>query len=261
MRREVLRGVPVPVGEAVRRFEEAFREQGRAEVTGEEPPGRGRARLVTLREQAARIAARQGEAALLRLREDTVDRYRALWRRRARGEAVRAEQLAELVGAFGVMLERYGLTRRGRLLAPPVVVYTLYRARWNALAGRPLTWRLSTLERAAYHGWLAYHGRGAAPALRLRALRAFARLRHVPWPPVDAVTSDAVATRGARDVQRARVALLFDAGRPEDALALTSGLLRYRRDVGLRNAALWIAEHIEGRERAARRPAPGGAAR
>ncbi len=247
-----------PEGEAVRRFEAAFREQGRAEAVGREAPGRGRMRLAELRRFAERIVDRHGERALLRLREAAVDRYAALWHRHARGEPVSREELAALVGAFGRMLSRYGLTRGDELLAPAALVRILYRARWNALAGRPLTWGLSEAERAAYHGWLAFHGRGADPELRLRALRAFARLRGVPWPGGGAVGVDAVASRIARDVQRARVALLTEAGREEEALALAHGLLLLRRDVALRDAAAWLEERVAARSRAARRPAPSG---
>ncbi len=255
-RRASLRGV-VPEDATSRRLRDALLEQGRAEAAGGEPRGRATERLARIRDLAEALVEAHGEQALLALREDFLARYEALWAAQQRGQRPDPEQVAGQVGAFGRMLERYGLVRDGSLVAPRFVVRALYRARFHALVGRPLTWEMSRWERQAYYGWLAFHADAADPAMRLDALRAFATAAELPWPEAGHLDEAVAADARARDVLRARVALLASADRGEEALALGHAMLAVRPDLRLRNGLLALQQGLEARQRATRLPAPG----
>ena len=258
-RRGSLRGA-LPDDAMSRELREALLEQGRAEAAGGEPRGRATARLARIRELAGALVRDHGEQGLLALREDFLASYEALWDAQQRGQRPDPQRVAGQVGAFGRMLERYGLVREGSLVAPRFVVRVLYRARFHALVGRPLTWEMSRWERQAYYGWLAFHAEAADPSMRLDALRAFAEAAGLPWPDAERLDEAAVADARSRDVLRARVALLAAADRAEEALALGHAVLARWPDLRLRNGLLGLQQGLGARQRATRQPAPGGEA-
>lgn len=82
----------------------------------------------------------------------------------------------EVLGRFPSELERYGVLREGKLIAPLFIATTLYKARWNAICARPLTEGFTAVETRSYRGWLAMHAEAAPPPARAAAARALGNL-------------------------------------------------------------------------------------
>lgn len=152
------------------KMRELFLEQGRAEWSGEAEE-LTEARRRTLASLAEELEAEHGGRALSAMRAEAVERLEAAFE----SELDEQERRGRL-GSYPRMLERYGLTREGRWLAPPFVVRTLYKARWNAIFGRPFTEGFDRAEGLAYYGWLALHASKADLNLRADALQAYAEL-------------------------------------------------------------------------------------
>ncbi|MFW6051419.1 MAG: hypothetical protein ACODAU_09605 [Myxococcota bacterium] len=207
-----------PRSEAVLALRRLVTEQGAAEVGPGEPAGSVDRRRAALRRAADRILRDHGVRALLATRAAAVERLGPALSGREDDEA-----RAGLLGSFPRMLDRYALRVRGARIAPFFVVRTLFKARWNALVGRSLTWELVPVERLAYFGWLALHAHGADPALRLDALERFA------------------AEGGAR-VDEARAVLALAAGRRVEAARAMEDALAAHGGLRLRNHALALLE-------------------
>ncbi len=143
--------------------------QGLAEVGTGETPNDARERFVRLGNAALGVERAHGEAGVLALRARAVADFERVLATRARGEA-----RDRVVGSFPRTVERYGVTRAGRLRAPRFVLRTLYKARWNSVCQLAATWQLAPVERRAFHGWLALGADTAAPAERAAALDAYA---------------------------------------------------------------------------------------
>jgi antitoxin (DNA-binding transcriptional repressor) of toxin-antitoxin stability system len=189
-----------PESELVDRIRSGVEAQGRAEVSEGEPTAAYEQRLAEVRAAARALVEAEGEESLDALRAEALRELpRAL-----SGELSRDEEAARL-GSFPRMLERYGATRDGEVVAPAPVVRALFAARWDAIVRGDPTARLSPVERQAYWGWLALGDRPVPAELRLRALRE--TLRAGGWGAREAA---AIAAReaGQRAEAEARYAEL-----------------------------------------------------
>jgi hypothetical protein len=143
--------------------------QGLAEVGTGETPEEARERFTKLANAALGVERAHGEAGVLALRAKAVLDFEHVLATRARGEA-----RDRVLGSFPRTVERYDVTRAGRLRAPRFVLRTLYKSRWNAVCQLAATWQLTPVELRAFHGWLALGAESAAPAQRVAALEAYA---------------------------------------------------------------------------------------
>jgi hypothetical protein len=105
---------------------------------------------------------------------------------RALTSGTTGEDVDGLLGGFEAFLDRYSARRDGRLSAPPLVVRSLFKARWNAVHGLPPTTGLAPLELHAYWGWLALEATEVDPARRLDALGQYHRVADHPVPEAEA---------------------------------------------------------------------------
>lgn len=207
-----------PADEERRRM---YHEVNVAEHEGHDPPARASARRQALRASLAALIAEQGEEAVDRVRA----RDLSLLEPALRGELAEGDRIAEL-GGFVSMMERYGMVRGGRRVAPAFVVRTAFAARWNAMHERELTDGFSEIERRAYWGWLATHGESAPVERRLLALDEYA---------------EAGGTRAAE----MRAVVAYDEGRLDDACAAFQEAYEASPTFRLRNHALLCAEPDE----------------
>lgn len=167
-----------------------------------------------------------------RLRASLVERhgegvFEAL-RARARVRFVDADPMRALaspsrfpeLGTFAAGLERWGVVRDGRLVAPVLVLHALHAARWNVVARLPRTSGLSRDELVAYHGWLALHAPDVPAELRASAAREY---------------TERISRRSAQEVAGT---LAFATGDPETAAVTLRAAAEGSRDLRLRNLAL-----------------------
>ena len=80
------------------------------------------------------------------------------------------EQTHHVLGVFPKLLEDNRVTREGEVVAPHFVVRTIYKARYNLLAGLDRAHGFSPIEQQAYFGWLAFHAQSQPLSRRLQAL-------------------------------------------------------------------------------------------
>lgn len=170
-----------------------YRESNVAEHEAADAPDRARARQEALEASLRAIVTEHGEQAVEALRARDVARAESA----LRGELAAGDRLAEL-GGFTRVMQRYGMARGDRQIAPRFVVRAALEARWNAMHGRPLTEGFAPVEEQAYWGWLATRGEGAPPGMRLEAVERYA------------------AAGGAR-ADEIRGVLLYDEGRVGEA--------------------------------------------
>ena len=85
-------------------------------------------------------------------------------------EGKRAKQV---IGAFNSLLERERASMDGYLVAPRFVVRTLYKARWNILAGLAPDHAFERIERRAFYGWQALHSETEPLPKRMAALHEY----------------------------------------------------------------------------------------
>lgn len=208
----------VPKSEAVLSLMQLVADQGTAEAGPGEAPGSFEARMAKLHAAVARVRRDDGNRALAAMRAHAAERLRPA----LDGEMTASERDA-LIGSFPEMLERYGLVVEGETVAPPFVVRTLFKARWNALVGLPPTSGLWRVERRAYWGWLALHASNANPDMRLDALTRYAR-------------------SGGTRIDEARAVLEYRAGRVAEAAELMARAARERGGLRLRNEALALLQ-------------------
>jgi hypothetical protein len=210
------RAAAVPRSEAVLTLERLIGAQNLAEVGPGEPAGAFDARRRSLHRAAARVHEDHGDGALDAMRaRDTIALGDAL-----EGGMDPQERRAHL-GSFPRMMDRYGLRVGARSVAPPFVVRTLFKARWNALIGLEPTVGFEPVERLAYWGWLALHAEGAPLALREGAL-------------------DGYAAAGGGRLEEARAALALRAGRLAPAAQWMVQAHRSEGGPRLRNHSLWL---------------------
>jgi hypothetical protein len=158
-----------PTDEVARRLEELVEAQALAEVGSGETPDEARDRLTHLANAAVAVERAHGERGVVALRAKSVADFERVVRTHARGE-----ERDRVLGSFPRTVERYDVTKRGRLRAPRFVLRTLYKARWNAVCQLVATWQLAPVELRAFHGWLALGADSAALADRAAALESYA---------------------------------------------------------------------------------------
>lgn len=158
-----------PTDDASDRLRALIREQGRAEVAEGESEESFAARREAVASVAAEVAEAGGVDAIAALRAEAV-----LGLDGALGGRLAREEEEEVLGSFPRMLDRYGAQADGVQVAPPLVIRSLFAARWNAIAGRALTEGFSDAELAAYWGWLALGPNDAPAQMRADALAAYA---------------------------------------------------------------------------------------
>lgn len=141
-----------PRSAAAQAFEKLLDEQGRIETLGRESSDRYAARRAALVESYRTLAREVGETTALRLRAKAVERLEDALDLRIDTTHARA-----VIGAFNSVLDRESASRDGYLVAPRFVVRTLYKARWNILAGLPPEYAFERIERRAFFGWQALH--------------------------------------------------------------------------------------------------------
>ncbi len=145
-----------------------YLEHGLAEVQRNDFPEQASQRAASLREIAVRMAE-QGDALPAARAGDVARLMPAL---RGEGGSSDEERASEL-GAFPVMLERYGAVVGGHRVASELVLRAMFHARWNAIHGLAPTDGMSPIARRAYFGWLAVEGGSAPLGMRLEALDAY----------------------------------------------------------------------------------------
>lgn len=144
--------------------------QGQAEVTPGETPADAMQRESNLRAVVNDVRASSGESGLKALRASAVQELLAVFERHE--DDLETDRV---LGSFPRILERYGLTVDGRLVAPIFVVRTLYKARWNSICRLEPTYALTNVEKRAFYGWLALAAHGAPPRERAVALTNYQR--------------------------------------------------------------------------------------
>lgn len=181
-----------PRGDLATRLQTLYEQQGQAEVVGDDETA-AQSREASLRTLVAELRASGGDRAVAALRAHAMSEL----------EPALAGRLApakrdSVLGSFPRMLERYGLARAGRVVAPAFVVRTLFKARWNAVHRLAPTDGFARVELRAYHGWLALRAESAPIAARIEAATAY-------------------GNAGGERADEARGVLLFRAGRAEEA--------------------------------------------
>lgn len=163
--RELATGAPT--GEEAETLMALFREHGAAEADAGEPRAVRLDREDRFNRALARFTEIHGADGLSALRAKACEGLASALDGGLDDETERAT-----LGAFPRLLEQYGLSRNGEVTAPPFVVRTLYKARWNSIHDLPLTDGFEDGEARAYWGWLAVEGI-APPSLRLDAVERF----------------------------------------------------------------------------------------
>lgn len=200
-----------PRDEGARRLQELIEAQALAEVGSGETPDEARARLTRLANAVVAVERAHGQSAVVALRAKSVADFERVLRTRARGE-----ERDRVFGSFPRAVERYDVTKRGRLHAPRFVLRTLWKARWNSVCQLAPTWRFAPVELRAFHGWLALGAESAALMDRAAALSAYA------------------AAGGVR-ANEARAGLAWRAGDGARAEELYGEVLTQTRSLRIRN--------------------------
>lgn len=196
-------------------------ETNHAEIEASDSPEVVARRTAELQHLVAERAS-SGADAVAAIRARDVQRMLAA----LRGET--DDDRAGELGIFPETLERYGAVAHGVRVAPEIVIRAMFMARWNAIAGLPLTDGLSPVALRAYHGWLAMEGGSASLALRQAGLDHFAEV-------------------GGWRVLEGRGVLAFEAGDFAEAQADFEQAYERVGTVRLRNHALAAAErHADG---------------
>lgn len=168
--------------------------QNEAETHPLDSPDEFRERVARIRETAFAVHTAHGDHGLVQLRAVALAELESV----AGHADVPEERRDRILGSFPDVLEHYGVTRRGVLVAPRFVMRTLYKARWNALLQLEPAWQLAPVERRAFHGWLALCAPEVAPADRMGALGGYAAAGGTR-----AVEAGAIIAWQAADFQRA----------------------------------------------------------
>lgn len=165
-------------------------EQGLAEL------GQGRAPVEWEKQKAMRLKVlrdAQRTGMLDVARDQAVGALFSVWQGKGPDE-----RQQELLGTFEKNLDRYQLRLHEKIPTTQFVVRTLYKARWNAIVGLPLTEGFSPFELRAYWGWLGLHSDRIGASIRDIALERY-------------------AATGGDNVAEARAVLAFGDGHTADA--------------------------------------------
>jgi hypothetical protein len=144
-------------------------EQGEAEREIVETVDKKTWRQGRIRDAVAAFRRAEGDGALLAMRARAVERMQ-----QALDLRLPPEQIQGVLGGFPTILREVLASRDGVILAPALVVRTLYKARWNVIMGLPPLHALERPERRAYNGWFGLHVVNGPPLARLDVLKAYA---------------------------------------------------------------------------------------
>lgn len=159
-----------PSSAAAHAFEKLLDEQGQAETLGSEGSESYASRRAALIQSYKTLVGEAGEAATLRLRAKAVERLEDALELR-----VDTTHARPIIGAFNSVLQRENASRDGYLVAPRFVVRTLYKARWNILAGLAPDHAFERVERRAFYGWQALHSDDVPLEKRVAALHEYGK--------------------------------------------------------------------------------------
>jgi hypothetical protein len=212
-----------PSNEAASRLLEIYRAIGRAQRASDTmTEGEANDAAFEMRRAVDELGA--DSEAFLALRASVVERLSDALTGR-----LSAEERQAIVGDFEVTLDRFGLRRGRRLVAPMIVVRTLFKARFDNVVHVETTHHFEPVELLAYWGWLALEAEGIDPQRRIAA------------------AAEYEAVGGARAAE-ARAALLLMSGDLRasdayDALDPARSHLRWRNEA---LAALAVEAEDEG---------------
>lgn len=160
-----------PDAEEARTLRSLFLDHGRAEADPPYDAVEYDERQAAIHRATAALIEKYGPVAFEAMRASAVEDFTNVL-----GDGTREPQGDYEVGVVGGMreiLNRYGAMHQGSVVAPPLTVRALYKARWNAVHRRPFVEGFSEIELQAYWGWLALHGWGRPLDKREDALVAF----------------------------------------------------------------------------------------
>lgn len=160
-----------PDSEEARALRTLFLDHGRAEAN---PPYESRdydRRQAAIHRATEALIEEHGAQAFEAMRVSAVEEFMRVFDE-APAE-VRNETQQGVIGGFAEVLEQYGAVLEGQLVAPPLTIRALYKARWNSIHRRNFVEGFSRIELQAYWGWLALHGWGKPLEQREAALLAF----------------------------------------------------------------------------------------
>ncbi len=143
-------------------------EQGEAEREITETVDKQTWRKGRIRDAVAAFRRAEGDAALLAMRARAVERMQ-----QALDLKLPSEQVQGVLGGFPTILRETLASRDGVILAPSLVVRTLYKVRWNVVMGLAPLHALERPERRAYNGWFGLHVVNGPPLARLEVLTAY----------------------------------------------------------------------------------------
>jgi hypothetical protein len=123
-------------------------------------------RLRKARDAVAMLTKADGAEAVLKLRARAVERMQD-----ALDLKLPSEQVQGVLGGFPTILREARASRDGVIVAPQLVVRTLYKVRWNVIMALPPLYALQRVERLAYNGWFALHVATGPIDARLAVLR------------------------------------------------------------------------------------------
>jgi len=161
----------VPDSDEVRTLWSLFLDHGRAEAN---PPYERREydrRQTAIHHATQALTEKHGAPALEAMRAAAVEDFMRLLSDGSHDPQTEDEQ--GILGGFVEVLNEYGTLRNGVMVAPPLTIRVLYKARWNSIHRQPFVEGFSAIESQAYWGWLALHGWGKPLQKRREALLAF----------------------------------------------------------------------------------------
>lgn len=145
-------------------------EQGASEALGKETRAEATRRTRNLADAVASLPAEEAEPIKASARARAAVRFRMAWERHSL-----TDDAAAFMGSFRNTFRSYGLRDQDLGGTAAFVGGVLFKARWNAVFGQPLTEGLTRTELLAYWGWLGFEA-SAAPDRRAAALQELAKL-------------------------------------------------------------------------------------
>jgi hypothetical protein len=135
-------------------------------------------------------------------------------------DAPQGKERTGLLGHFATQLIENGLRRQdGLWLAPELSVRAAYKIRWNLVHSRPTNEGLLPIERQAFEGFVALHGRAQSPRERAGAAHSFYEA-------------------GGKRAAEANAVWLYQGGLTELGLALLARAQEQRDELRTRNMRL-----------------------
>jgi hypothetical protein len=200
-----------PRAEAAETLARLVAEHGQAETKVVEDMDTYRKRRALLGAAHAAVLKAFGAAGVDALRASAAERLDL-----ALAMRLPESELAGVMGAFPELLSHNGAVRDGTELAPPFVLRTLYKARWNLVCGQAPISGFTPVERLAYFGWMGLQSNRLSAREQLSALERY-------------------RAEGGANARLALAILWLRGGQFEDAVKELSVLQREAPTLRLRN--------------------------